>query len=323
MTVSVDHLLRHASAARSDESGIWNVFVQLLLPLVIILSFAAVLEIDRYQKIIDQTQRQNDDLRLEMKSIDSTDPQRLAENLARTVFLSQRRKLQIALELAVQDDRKEWLFTELNADGVKLLGARIDDRRFAEFSQLVWSHLGPAATRTRFDYVNDLYKDVLALADIRDTAPEAEQRVRLWPEGIAGTDPEFARFDAYEPLGDRVEADRAELANIRDNIIHPANRAFLHNQINGEAWRSETQAVALQTAVIDRIYQSLIANPEQLDEASRERVREMVNPDTPAERREILAELVHDRTISALRERLEGDGYTFLTQTWTDLGLRP
>ncbi len=318
MSRHLDKLLRRHEVG---NIGVWNVFVQILLPLVFILSFVAVLQLKRYDRIIQETEVFAASLQTKIRKITETDKGSLTNEVERLVFITQRQKLQIALAELVAEDRKAWGLTGSHPGQVRIEDGQINDTAFREVCDALLNHFGSGGSKTRAAYISALYRRVLARTGLYDRHWSDDMEVPLWPASMQTDDPQLKQFEKFDPQSDRPDLAEFALTGISDAFIHPENRIFIHNHINGQAWETETLAVQLQAAVIERIYQWLIQNPSELEPVAQVLVRELAAPDTEAVRRRHLASRIHSETIASLRNKLTQKNYWLLSRTWTELGL--
>jgi hypothetical protein len=92
------------SNSRSNEL-VWNVFSQLLVPLVILMTFVVVAELKQYQKSINEIKEQNQILQSRLVDIEGTDKGILAKRAEEQLIEAQQQKLLRALSEEIAERR--------------------------------------------------------------------------------------------------------------------------------------------------------------------------------------------------------------------------
>ena len=182
----------------------------------------------------------------------------------------------------------------------------------------IWSRwrqdLGDGGSAARTAYLNRLYRLLRQRTKLSDPEWTDSDNVPLWPPLTQLEDPGSVLRGSAEGLSSR------ELLGTSDAQIHPANRDFIHSQMNAQAWESESLAVRFQVAVIERIYEWLIRHPRELDPGVQELVSELVAPTTDPKRGREIALIIHSSTVLDLRDRLSAQGYELMQRSWKELG---
>lgn len=291
----LDHLLRDLDGVSGGPppprlEHTWNVMVQVLLPLVFVLTFVVISGLMVYKVAYEGLR----------EFIDKDE--RLAE------FESQERLVEAQLErllraLEVEKaERREELHVSLfpTASRIERSGVKLSD---AEFRFLCARSVelfdgGTRSARSRF--ADEIYSRVLARAKVEDFAA---LRVRRWAERASG------EMDVLE-TGQTLTGEKEKVV--------PSNRRRIHNAILDFLDALEEQVVQLQVELLQRVFDDLLATGsfEALDARGARRLEEILDPSTPEHERRRAAEQLYRGLVKGWRERFEEAGYPFLDRTW-------
>ncbi len=285
------------SGARKSDGTVWNIFVQILLPLVIILSFVAVITILKYKDVagIEKAGREKA-LAAYNKIVNSTDPESdLAierENHNFTKIQLQRMRLLKALDEVEMEKRRELKLGLFPGAGrINLQGINVIDPDFKELCTKAKNIYDNDGEQT---FKDDIYSKVIQKADIRDTQQRG-RRVRWWRD-IPKDDPIIAKL----------------------SVITPGNRANIHNEIIEFATNLKKEIKILQIQLLQRLFRELIKHPETLDEKTERRLKKIISTKDENERRRRANEF-YQRIIRKWRNKLDKEGYMFLEDSWDKL----
>lgn len=294
----LSRLLRGQSGYAEDnsEDSIWNLFVQILLPLILILTFLSVMDIMRYKITAEVTEEQNDVLRVALTSVlDDLDPGKLVLNSHRSVLEAQRQKLLRALVEIEAEERKNFkLYRYESSKDVKIIKdgknkkVKISDPGF----KVLCTRIRDDVMDNMLVYRKSVYVRILGKESIRDPSPKIIKRRNKNLELI----------DSQETL----------VANMR--VISRANRVFIHNQIVAFTNSLIKETVELQTNVLEKLYDALIEEPLGLTDETRGLIKKMIGAEIDNLERTRLVKLVYEEITNEVRSDIKD--YDFLDETW-------
>lgn len=295
---SLDDLLRSLDGETGDLrdtrlEDAWNILVQVLLPMVLVLTFVIITGVLAYKSAYDSLQKflqkEGDFAEIELKEqIVEVQLQRLLRALE-AVKAKQREEIGMTLFPGPQHVRRNDI--------------RIIDRDFKRLCNRAGEVLGDGASSAFTDYANELYRRVLQEAGIHDTS---RSDVRRWTEN---KDIEISLLEESEAL------------RAKPNVITAANRRKIHNLILDFLSGLEDEIVELQVGLVSQIFSDLLASGEtgELDGDSSRMLREIVDPATPEKVRRARAEELYRTVLRRWHERLDREGYPLLEKSWRQL----
>ena len=273
-------------AAKDDQA--WNILVQILLPLVFILTFVVLTSIQAYR----ERAKAMEDLLREEGTLTSL-------KLREAVLDLQLQKLLKALE-----EEKEGVRTALriplfpSPERVQRKGLTPDD---IAFGKLCTDSLKIFEARRAF--LDGLYQRVLERAGVADLHPVP---VRRWP------DAEASETDLVVEGGDAA-----------DHRIAASSRRWVHHHILDFLDGLEGELVKLQVGVVGATFEALLEGGGELDrdlgEDSSELLARLANPLLPEAERERQATALYRLLVGRWRATFEGAGYEFLPATWKSI----
>jgi hypothetical protein len=307
------------SNSRSNEQ-IWNVFSQLLVPLVILMTFIVVAELKQYQNSINEIQADNQALTTKLNNLMGTDKGILAKRAEVQLIEAQRQKLLAAMwrELA---ERRGPNGLDLNhflghPDIVNMRGQTIEDPEFAALcrkvvvevaGELDGNTLQPMRAiperRASKEYIKNMYYAVLDQAKLKD--PGAAQN-------DAAAQMDFDTASQMSPNSNKDQANEAQdhETNVTDVVVTHANRQFIFNEIAEKAYKIQTDLIAVQRGVVVRMY------PAHLDAKGKELARLMRNSTAMPQGPTAEARAYFEYIQTKVRQSLADQGYYFLKATW-------
>jgi hypothetical protein len=295
-----------------NNEHIWNVFAQLLVPLIILMTFAVVMELVQYQKSIDEINKQNYDLQTRINNLGNTAPGILAKRAEVQLIDAQRQKLWASLLQEISERRgPKGLDLDRffgSADLVNMRGETIDDPRFEALCLKVARDVlgevkkaedgtlqpvsGAMERRASKEFTGSVYQQVLKRADLRDpNLPDDDLEMAgrmspVWPK------------DQSETL-------------VTDAVVTRDNRQFILEQIAKAASQIRSDLVEIQRGVVVRIYAAYHDDARGQDLA-----RQMEKSTGPSDEPSAEAEKYFDYMQKKVREAL-GRNYYFLNATWS------
>ncbi|MBI5222796.1 hypothetical protein HY990_00075 [Candidatus Micrarchaeota archaeon] len=282
--------------AGKNES-IWNLFVQILLPLILILSFLSVLDILRYKTVSEIANKENKEYRKIIEGREKNDQNQQILGTNTQIIETQKYKLLKALEEVKYEERKRFKLVKfMNGEDVDLKDAGIADEDFKFLCNNIRENVSHSNTKQRQNYMNALYQKIFKRADVRDNDPSKSQ-VRKWHENIEST--------------------FTEVLLAKPGIISNENRASIQNKIIEFVNDLEQEVIELQSEVLVRILNTLMEKPEGLDESSRKLVMEILSPDIDLKTRENKANEFYREEMSKVKKRTRE--YHFLDETWNQI----
>jgi len=275
--------------AKKTDEPIWNVFVQILLPLVLILTFVAVLDILKYKHVAEIEKIR---AREAWERIETIDPQMEHRKYKVTLIELQYVRLLNALKDIKYEKREDLKLTQFRDAGkIDLAYTKVIDNDFKELcrkAKNIFDNNGEQG------YKDGIYKEVLRKASVKDTG-KWNLRVRQW---------------------NPVPKDEPYTATL--SSITPGNRAKIHNDIVEFVETLRKNIRLLQTQLLHRLFDELIKNPEELDNHSRKLVEKIISTKEEDERKR-LAKDFYQKMVRKWRDQLETEGYEFLEDTWDKL----
>ncbi len=285
----------------SENESVWNLFVQILLPLIFILTFIAVIDILKYRRVYHITQSENEQLKDALKDYD---PRK--EHFKRKVAILELQKLKLlkALEEVKNKERDTYRLSKFTSgDDVVLSNnkeIKIDDKDFKFLCNKINEKISGNHREQNQNYLNGLYQIILKKADvIDDSFDQSLLRVKLWKS----TD---------------VIPDDVEIRACKSGTISKSNRALLHNNIIGFSNDMKVELLRIQTEVLKRIIIKLIENPESVDETSNKLIKKMLETKSDEERR-AFANQFYKRITGEIQDGIEKEGYIFFDETWQQM----
>jgi len=272
--------------------SIWNLFVQILLPLILIVTFLAVLDIVRYRIVADRTREDNKILVKEINKLvgkDNPNQQYFTKYKQSILDYQKQRLLHAFAEIRTEQLKRFKLYKVTSFKDVNLKSAKIEDENFKFLCLNLGKHVSD--NNKKNVYRSSLYKNLLAKARIKD---RLGFRVRKWPND--------------------VEATEEEIMIAKKGVISKENRAFIHNRIIEFVNEIKTNLLEIQCDVLIKIYGELIKNPEELDKRSKELVMLMVDQSMTSEKRKEYSDLFYKKVTKTIRKKVEE--YEFLDETW-------
>lgn len=278
--------------------SVWNLFVQILLPLILILSFLSILNILRYKTVAEVEGKRSQILTEEMKNlIAKYDPERQVVKTKQQILDIQKQKLLKELEKVKYEERKTFkLVRFMDGNDVDLEDANIADDDFKFLCTNIREKIFDRYQEQ--NYLNDLYQKILKNAEVEDRDPQ-RLRVRRWPKAEA------------------TESTFKEVMIAQPGTISRENREHIHNEIIGFVNDFQKEVIELQSGVLIRIFNALIEHPEELDRSSKNLVKEILNPETVQITRANKASEFRRRQIGEIKGRVKE--YHFLDETWQQI----
>lgn len=268
-----------------DDEHTWNLLVQVLLPLVFVLTFVILTSVQAYRDAHDA-----------LTGFLGGDGELVELELQQAVIELQRQKLLNALaEVKSAEEKRLRLPAFPTSERVKRQEGALDDPDFAELCQRASQGLAD-----RPSYATSLYLQVLEEAGIED---RSSLTVRRWEE----------RAVSWAHQADELTSDGSR--------ITAGNRRLIHNLVLDFVGGIEQRVVALQVGVVRGLFEDVLAVPD-LDElvpGSAALLRELADPATAPRRREELAAELYRRLLRGWRKDLSDGGYELLPESWRTL----
>lgn len=286
-----------AGGGSSDEENIWNLLVQILLPLVLILTFIVVSEVIGFKEAyIHMQEIMGADLREE-----ENPPDLIARQQA--IIDAQLQRLLLALEQVKIDEEKRLNITMFpQAEFVQRKGIYINDDNFKKLCRESKGIYQSGYSRQR--YADNIYSQVLEKSEIKDR--NIDLRVRRW--------------EKKKDVEDISEVEKfRRLMGAKKSMIYQENRKIIHNYILDFIDATEKSIADLQEDLIKFLFRDLIINPEDLDKESSLLVDRIIDTNISDEDREMSANQLYRRIIKKWRSKHDSDGYTFLKASWIKL----
>jgi hypothetical protein len=269
----------------NEEESVWNLFVQLLLPLILILTFLSVMDILRYKIRGDVVEMENRNLRENIGKISGTvDKENWFRNSQRSILEVQRQKVMRALaEIRPEEYRRIKLARFVEGTEIKMEGLDVVDEVFLSSCKLTRDYL----VRRSNEYHSDLYARVLQRAGLSD------------PIGYS-----IKTRSEDQELFDERQILSADVAT-----ISKANAFFIHNRIIEFVDHLQQMSLDLQLGVMMRIYDELPKHPTAMSHRGRKLVQQMLRPDIDEKERIRLSDEIYREFNDEVRCKVEGYGF--------------
>ena len=290
-TISALRDLRVKQSSHQESESVWNLFVQLLLPLVLIVTFIAVLDVVRYKVVAEESIKDSNNW---ITILEELDPEKLVHQQQRLIIELQRQKLINALQqFRIQEEQALRLAKFIRGgNDIQLDGVTVVDEDF--------KHLCITVKRKAVDqesnYLNAIYRRILDLAELSDPG-QHQYRIRRRSEN------DSRRSTRSHPITE-------------GRVVSKQNRFFIHNRIIEYVHDLKETVVTIQSEVLIRLYHELIKHPGEIDKRSSELVRCMLTDPSEA-RKDECSESFYHRTMKRVKTQIKS--YNFLDQTWDQI----
>lgn len=267
----------------------WNVFAQILLPMVLILTFVVVSTVSWYRSAYELWQ-----------GVLDKDKQMAEVELIEKIIDLQLQKLLSAFERVQTNERKEFLITVFKTPNrVQRRGIFLEDEEFKEACLKAISKFSDA------QYARYIYQRVLVDAGVSDPVRAEVQR---W--AVGGQEDE--RW---------LEIGEAELA--KEGVITAVNRRNIQRLILDFVSGAKDEVVTIQVSVIRMLLDDLVLKGD----LKTLRHQTLVVPkevwsDAPREVRAALAANLQQKVVGILEQNLRQEGYELLPDSWESVKLR-
>lgn len=273
--------------SREGEST-WNLLVQILLPLVLLLTFVVVSEIffykGAYKRMVEI-----------MMAQDEFNPDELLSH-QRSIIDAQYQSLLLALEKTrKREESRIKLSMFPDAQFISRNGVEISDSNFKTLcgeANIIF--------RDNQHYLNEIYQIVLDSAKVIDGSII---RVQKWTEKQIAA----------------VEKSIEDVTAAQRSIIYTGNRKKIHNAIYRFSEGLQGTTVTLQEQIIKLLFQYLIENPENLDERASAMADQLFNLQLDEVERGKIANDLYKSITQRWRLKLNDEGYIFLDESWDKL----
>ena len=301
---------------REDGDSTWNVLTQVLLPLIIILAFVAVMEVERYRVVTAVTQDENERLDREMERVMSLPENVVAAKNQSLIIEIQKLRLIQKLDEVIDAERSRMGFTKVfRSAHVSMHGIRPIDAGFKSLCDSMVQAVEDDGTRhARSHYQDLLYARILDETEIVDGYFRRGQNpgyVDHWVK--ADVSANVATGSSSDARSDRF------IAN--EGVLTTANRRYLAERLVERIIGMVTDLVALQSAVLHRIYGALMEEDYQHDRESRRLAHKLATPSLSEQERQTAMVAFIGFQNKQIKNRLEHDGYRFLVGTWESVSV--
>jgi len=278
------------------DDNIWNIFVQILLPKVMLLSIIALIAFMTYKTIADNERENANELRQEIeKVLEKVDPKKERIKAQYSLIELQFQKLLNALQKVGQHVRShEFHLFFSNAHSIQLNGKKVVDPNFkilCQNSKTIFDH-----RRRCQKFKNTIYKKILKQSGIKD-------RTR---RGV------YVRFSA------KIPDDSRYIHSIKLNIITPGNRVKIHNHIVEYVSQLKSEIVKLQDGLLNLLFEKTVNNPFdfELDRKSKQLLTKRQNKNINEQDRIRYGKELRLSLIDRWKALLKQDGYDLLNINW-------
>lgn len=274
-------------SAGSPDEHTWNILVQVLLPLVFVLTFVIITGIIAYKTAYEGLREflDKDAVYAEVQA-----QERLVE--------LQLEKLLRALEEVKRARREELRLPLFPTPGhIRRAEVEIADEDFRRLCDRSLELLDEGAQARRLGFAREIYRDVLETAGVKDPTG---YRVRRWSE-----------------VGDEMLERSAILKAQKGVVVYP-NRRKIHNLILDFVNGLEEQVVTLQVGLVQQLFEQLLEQgvSEELDPGAAQALRALLDPATTELEQKRAADQLYRSFLRRWRRRLNEGGYPFLEESW-------
>jgi hypothetical protein len=295
-----ERYLRSPESPHDDPTIPWA-FNQVLLPIILVLTFIILTEIHRYQEAHGR-------LLGALRAPRNEPSQRIigqvtAINLQLQILL---RKLEFE-KAKERIDSKLTLFPD--ATLIRRSGLTLEDDNFKFLCAWAVPLLDEPGYREK---VATMYRGILAKAEVLDPAtPEQFERKQVFSEADL-TAESVRALDDDEWLS---------VLNFDPHIIAERNRQILQNAILEFVDSLRTEIKAVQLSLLKTMLTELLENPERevLSPQSRQLIEQMMKPGVSEQQRELLSRELYRKMLGEWAARCEKEGYPM--PAWRNLAL--
>ncbi len=265
-------------------ADVWNVFVQILLPLILVLSFMIMLSIAQFKKGFDERGTTIQDLTREIKGlVDRNEFQERRQHREQLLDI-QWQKLELALELVINKKRQELGLGRVpDAKAVALVGSEVRDEQFKSLCE------NAVAIRDVAKFKTQLFESILSQA---------------------GVDKPLA----HSPSGATVAGYETQ-----PRVVSKENGEKLSQQLQQRVDGLFSDVQRIQHEVLTRVFEEKLATPEAQDAKILEFFRRVNDPRNSAENQSEAARAMVRYLNDKIRKSLEVGGYKLLDKTWESI----
>jgi hypothetical protein len=316
--MTTDSFLDDEMSEAESEIGIWNLFSQILMPLIILITFIAVVNIQIVNSYLRTEKNVSNAMRADLRRVLSGDSQAFKAERDQAFALNQWLMLIQVLDEIMRDKRRALGIEGFSAAAIKLDGTTIADPSYKAALQQVRAFL-EAGERQKIDTVTQIYSEALGRTKLTDPQPDELEGVVA--QALAGMEDSKAR-DAAKDASAAAKADATTQKNFdadgasRQSIVILSVRAEVIGRIVRELERLHDAAADTQVAVLARISVAVAANPGQLDAEQHARVRRMIDRTLSDAARADAWRNFHRELFARQRRQLDEGGYVLLARTW-------
>jgi hypothetical protein len=323
MSDQLDRILQGEDRENSSNEQIWNLFSQILVPIVILLSFVAVSEITRYRVVTQVVEEKNEQLTAAIADLQHTDVGTMGERYKIQLIDAQKQHLLYALDQEISSRRegrspKDVKLGQEQFEDVKLglaefpdkrlvnlSGREIDDTAFGKFCQNFRDTVvGDVGQRAKPSYIRAVYKEVLRRAELSDPKITLDPQAEIDPIFLAAS----MKIPVWPLIAIELQPD--------DSRITPANRQFILEEIAVALVRLTAEVTKLQQGVLERLYLALLKDPEALDLETQAKARDFLQSGLTADQSASRMRDFYEFFNRRIKDHLDERGYRFLNDTW-------
>jgi hypothetical protein len=291
---------------RGGEALVWNLFSQIMIPIIILVTYVAVDGVTRIGGFLQREHEISKFTQEKYAECMGNNNATCSKDLRQVYAQNQWDRLLLALERRMRAERKALLFDDFqSAAQVKFDGIRIVDPGFQSFTANVATRFGRAATR-QIDYVRNLFNETITAAGFKDDLTSA-------------SDAEIAQAIARPRSPDPKDFEVPATTSDPNRLIPQVREQFLA-RVAAECAILRDDAQRVQIDVVAAIYHALQDAPQQqLTARSREAARRMLESGISEQERKDRAEAFSRLFNADLAADLHGQRIDFLAETWDAL----
>lgn len=249
---------KDAQKNAAAEDSVWNLFVQILLPLILILTFISVILILKYKTKADQADKDLSSLTREYEEVlTELDPQKIREGSKKLILKLQLQKLFRALMEVEKIERESLGLTDYRSvRDVVLDGSKLSDKDFKNFCRKFKNTVLSRQYNIKDQYLRSVYTKILRAAEVRDS-----EKIN------------FVIMNNQE----RVRYEFLERVNAVEGVISKSNRLIIASEVLKLANSFKSEMTKLQKDLLLEMLYAKADEEEELDEESRKLIAVMNN----------------------------------------------
>jgi hypothetical protein len=285
---------------QSKNVGVWEVFVQILLPLVLLLTFVVMQIINNYMDKTQNVEQISKALAQYTKDLDRRNVDQEYQGKQKALLDLQYQILLNALQQIEEEKRKEAKLNVFSGrvNHIQRNKTKVTD---SEFQMLCRYAANIFNTGDVQQFRDGIYKTLL------EHVFQSDQIQDVSADG-----------STVQKHANLPEMDDDSIRIAHPNQVTDVNRAKIHNEIIEFTNQLRDDVLTIQQELLQIIAQERMTSLEGLDQESKQLVREIIDSATDAQIREARVNEFFRSMTKKWRKELEDDGYYFLNMLWDE-----